>query len=658
MGGQEDEMWQRQTARGGRTVAGPAVVLALVLGTVSPTAVIGADSEWEWDGVDRIVAVGDVHGRYDQLTAIVQGTGLTDAGLRWTGGDDHLVLCGDLVDRGPDDRAVMDLARRLQKEAEKAGGRVHVVLGNHEVMNLTQDFRYVRPGGFAAFASDESDRERRDAWKKAEKNFSAEGASKDEARAAFDEKYPPGYFARRKDFSRKGEYGSWLLEQPSVVKVNGVLFVHGGLTPEVAALGIDTINERVREGIRAFIESAEVLQAVMTIPGSFGEYYGTAEQVVEIVRGGRPVNERLQRAAEVLLDQLDGLAFAPDGPMWYRGSSLDNERLERERVRRVFEELSAHAITVGHSVTRTGRVSSRFHGHMIRADVGMGYGRQGFAVVFDNGNVSTFDPVTRRASVPYAEPPYGEGWTGASANMADAELQQFLQEAVVVEREEISRAGLTAERWELEGKGLKLRGIFKDIEQEPPGPGRPESRRYQHEVAAFELDRLLDIGLVPVVVTREVDGKRGALRPVAETALDLVSLRDIQDLEGAPPEETIKAVAEAYGLGLDELKEQVVRARVFDGLIGNLGRTDVDKLFIPAEGRVALVDQDEAFGLSPEVDAELMNPCRPMPADLRIYLMELNAEDLQEDLGELLNPAQIDAVLTRRDRVLELCGAS
>jgi len=73
---------------------------------------------------------------------------------------------------------------------------------------------------------------------------------------------------------------------------------------------------------------------------------------------------------------------------------------------------------------------------------------------------------------------------------------------------------------------------------------------------------------------------------------------------------------------------------------------------------VALVDQDEAFGLSPEVDAELMNPCRPMPADLRIYLMELNVEELQEDLGELLNPAQIDAVLQRRDRVLELCGTS
>lgn len=203
--------------------------------------------------------------------------------------------------------------------------------------------------------------------------------------------------------------------------------------------------------------------------------------------------------------------------------------------------------------------------------------------------------------------------------MADAELEQFLSDAVVVERTEIARGGLTAERWELEGEGLKLRGIFKDIEQEPPGPGRPESRRYQHEVAAYELDRMLDIGLVPPAVVRAVDGRRGALRPVSETALDLVSVRGLQGLEGAPPEETIQAVAEAYGLSVQELKEQVVRARVFDGLIGNLGRTDVDKLFIPAEGRVALVDQDEAFGLSTDLDPALLNPCRPLPADLRIY---------------------------------------
>jgi hypothetical protein len=632
--------------------------LALAWGSTFATPTLEAASRWEWDGIDRIVALGDVHGHYDQLTAILEGTGLVDGQLRWTGGDDHLVLCGDLVDRGPDDRAVVDLAKRLQKEAESAGGRVHVLLGNHEVMNLVRDFRYVRPEGYASFLPDEKPRDREKGWKTAEKAFTPQGAGRDEARAAFDEKYPPGYFARQQAFSRKGEYGSWLLDQPSVIRVNGILFVHGGLTPDVAELGIDEINKRVRKSILAFLGSVEVLEPVMNAPATFSMLYGTADQVLELKSQGRPLNPDLVRAAEVLLEQIDEIAFAPDGPQWYRGSSLDNERLERERIRKVFEHLSAHAIMVGHTVTQTGQVSSRFQGHVIRGDVGMGYGRQGYAVVFESGTASVFNPLTRQALLPFAEPPFGEGWTGGAVHLPDVEMEQFLNEAAVVARTEVSRAGLSAEIWELEGKGLKLRGVFKDVEQEPPSEGRTESRRYQHEVAAYELDRMLDIGLVPTVVAREVDGRRGALRPVAETALDLVSLRAAQDLEGAPPEQTIKAVAQAYGLGVAELKEQVIRARVFDGLIGNLGRTDVDKLFVPAEGRVALVDQDEAFGLSLDLEVGLLDPCRPIPADLRVYLMMLTADELQSRLGDYLNPAQIEAVLKRRDRVLELCGTS
>jgi hypothetical protein len=288
----------------------------------------------------------------------------------------------------------------------------------------------------------------------------------------------------------------------------------------------------------------------------------------------------------------------------------------------------------------------------------MGYGRPGYAVIFEHGKTSVFDPATRTASVPFAEPPYGEGWTGGAVNMSDVEMEQFLREAVVGERTNLSRGGLTAERWELEGKGMKLRAIFKDVEQEPPAPGRADSRRYQHEVAAYQLDRMLDIGLVPTVVVREVDGRRGALRPLAETALDLVSVRTVQKLEGSPPEETIEAVAQAYGVGLQELREQVIGARVLDGLIGNLDRPDVDKLFLPGEGRVALVDQDEAFGLSTEIDPVLLEPCRPMPADLHVYLGMLSAESLEDDLGDLINAAQIEAILKRRDRVMELCGTA
>jgi hypothetical protein len=655
----EGEMLSHRRARvrgARRRAAWAAVALALAVGSTSAIPAVRAASKWEWDGVDRVVGIGDVHGRYDELTAILQGAGLTDDQLRWTGGDDHLVLCGDLVDRGEQDRPVLELAMRLQKEAESAGGRVHVVLGNHEVMNLTRDFRYVHPGGYADFEPQENAGDRKRAWEKYEKALSGKGANATELREGFDERYPPGYFARRRAFSEKGDYGSWLLGQPSVIRVNGILFVHGGLTPEVAALGIDEINERVRKSIRAFMESASVLEGVMTTPGSFAELHGTAQQLMQLFSRGRSVDRDLVRAATVLLDQIDELAFAPDGPQWYRGSSLDNERLERARVRKVFEHLSAHAIMVGHTVTRTGRVSSRLNGHVIRGDVGMGYGRRGLAVVFEKGEVSILDPATRTASLPFIEPPFGEGWTGGSVNMADAELEKFLGEARIVKRTEVSPQGQRAELWDLEGEGLKLRGVFKDIDEEQPAAGRTSARRYEHEVAAYELDRMLDLGLVPVVVLREEDGRRGALRVLLETALDLVSIRSYQGLQGAGPEETIKAVAASYGIGSEELRQQVVGARVFDGLIGNQEREDPDKLFVPAEGRVSLVDHEQAFSLSADLDPDLLYPCRPMPADLRTQLMTLSRDKLETSLGDYLSDTQIDAMLKRRDRVLELCG--
>jgi hypothetical protein len=153
-------------------------------------------SPWEWTGVPRIVAMGDIHGRYDELVLTLKASKLIDSELRWTGGRDHLVLCGDLIDRGEDDRAVLDLLRRLQGEAERAGGHVHALLGNHEVMNLMRDLRYVREGGFAAFIDDErgSDRERE--WNEYRRKYSRKIRDTAQLEAAFLEDYPPGYFGR------------------------------------------------------------------------------------------------------------------------------------------------------------------------------------------------------------------------------------------------------------------------------------------------------------------------------------------------------------------------------------------------------------------------------------------------------------------------------
>ena len=443
-----------------------------------------------------------------------------------------------------------------------------------------------------------------------------------------------------------------------MVKINGVLFVHGGLTPEVAALGLDQINDRLRKSVRSVMASGLVLDTLLRTPAGFDEIRGAAAGVLQLAAQGRPVDRRLTRSAETLTEEVRSLAFALDGPLWYRGSSLDNERIERERVTTVLARLDARSMVVGHTVTKTGQVSSRFDGRLLRSDVGMGYGRKGYAVVFEKERISVLDPATRQVSLPFAEPAYGEGWAGGFVHLADAVLEQVLREAEVVERTAVSRGGQRAELWELKGEGLHLRGLFKDIEEEKPVAGRASSRRYEHEVAAYKLDRMLDRGLVPVVVLRDGEAGPGALRAVVETALDLVSIRSDQDLQGAGPEETMRAIVQSYGIGVEELREQVVRARVFDGLIGNQEREDEDKLFVPAEGHVCLVDHEQAFGLSTDLDPALLHPCRPMPADLRNALMMLDAGELRSNVGDYLTEEQIDAVLKRRDRVLELCGGS
>src|ERR1051326_5260570 len=93
----------------------------------------------------RVVAIGDVHGDFDDFVVILQHAGLIDANRHWSGRNTTLVQTGDVVDRGPKTRAALDLLMQLQKEAPHQNGRVIPLLGNHEVMNMYGDMRYVMP---------------------------------------------------------------------------------------------------------------------------------------------------------------------------------------------------------------------------------------------------------------------------------------------------------------------------------------------------------------------------------------------------------------------------------------------------------------------------------------------------------------------------------
>lgn len=603
----------------------------------SPSSLQAEGSRWEWEGVSRVIALGDVHGSYDKMVTLLQGTKLIDENLAWKGGNQHLVFCGDLTDRGPNDRHVLDLARRLQQEAEAAGGRVHVVLGNHDVMNLTRDRRYWNADLTGEFAADETEAERKEALR--EFRAGATGGSPHDI-GAFDEQFPPGYFARARAFEVDGEYGAWLIEQPTVIKVNDVLFLHGGLTETVAQLGLDEINRQVTDSIRTFLASADELGDAVPFPRDFGMIMHTATELAD--RGG---SKGRAGSAKALLEAHEGLAFAPAGPVWYRDTSTESERIEGENVAAVLAALDARAEMVGHTVTRSGKISSRFEGRVYRADVGMGYGRPPLAAVIQGEKLFVFDPATSTLSVAYTEAPQGEGWPSGEEDLSDHLLQKFLEKAAIRSTRPIqTETGIPLLVLELEQKDMKLRAIFgssqESVEDAAADDGRKTPRRYQNVMAAYRLDRLFNLGIAPVSVFRKVDGREGVVQIWIQGALDLSQVLD-------------------YGFTVEQLADlesEIARGRAFIGLIGSEKRDHFGVLLLPVSRRMMISDSGIAFSEDPDLEVFLPEGCGPVGESFLHSLASLEAKTLQKELGDLLSEGQITAVLARRDKLLEICG--
>lgn len=625
---------------GRRSTAARAMALALVVLWLASVP-IDAQMPLEWSDVPRIVAIGDVHGSLDKLLPLLRGTRLIDDNDVWSGGQDHLVFVGDLIDRGPNDRAVLDLARRLQQEAQAAGGRVHVLLGNHEVMNMSGDLRYVSKESYRAWLDEEIRKDRTTALQKFRMTVVGPTVPLAQVRPAFDEAFPPGYFARLRAFWFGGEYGDWLREQPAILKINDVVFVHGGLTESIAALGLAEINRQVRESIVGFMQNAERLVELSGAPPSYGDAVRAARSLEERTgqRGEKPV------LAQAVLQYSESIPYVASGPLWYRGVSVENERIERLRVERSLSDLAARAMVVGHTPTGTGRITSRFNSTVFRIDVGMAYGREPLALVLEENNARVFDPRSNGYEPVMAEPPQGEKWSRFDEHLPDTQLERFLLNAPVVNCSMIQRGIRYAEVCELDVDDLNLRAVFQSVDEQPGQVAEPPQsvpRSWRNEVAAYKLDRMLQLGMVPVTVERTVDGRPGSLQVWLESAVDL-------------------AILETYGRLdlLDNVEQDVIVAKAFTAFLDVYERARAGKMLLPHEGRVAIADSTKGFSKSPELQMDLMpEPCGPMRADREALLRSLTPEGLERELGRWLDSEQISALLARRDRILELCTSS
>lgn len=241
----------------------------------------------------KIFALSDLHGEYEYLIDILKNNRIVDQSLHWSWGDGCLIIVGDIFDRGDMVTECLWLIYRLEQEAQAVGGQVHFTLGNHELMVLRGDNRYIN------------------------------------------EKYTKGICRktriRHEDLVGVDmELGRWLRTKPVAIKINEILFVHGGISPDLVKREITLADLN-----RTFLSSVDLSSS------------------------------RLVFASE------SKFLFSSLGPFWYRGYHYEMENRYSQatvaEIDMILEFYDAKTIVVGH--TEQDSLASLYENRIFGIDV-------------------------------------------------------------------------------------------------------------------------------------------------------------------------------------------------------------------------------------------------------------------------------------------------
>src|ERR1035441_10224243 len=330
---------------------------------------------------ERIVAIGDVHGSFSPFTGILQQVGLIDSNRRWIGGSAVLVQIGDVTNRGTQTRQCLDLLMQLEAQAGEQNGKVIPLLGNHEVMSIIGDLRYVLPEDFQAFAGEQSEGLRQRAYEEyraflaGSRKHGRDGSAHGEAdRQKWMEEHPLGFFEFRDAFGAQGPYGRWLRRLDTVAQVGDVLFVHGGLSAGFRFRSIDEINDRVRAEMARF----DSLWQSLAEQGIIWRYMKLEEARRAVqeelaatgVPGGMADSHTIEEMQE-FLNLPSWTMVSPDGPLWYRGYAQDPEDKLARGLGKMMSRLKVQHLVVAHTITDSRRITVRCGGRVFLIDTGM-----------------------------------------------------------------------------------------------------------------------------------------------------------------------------------------------------------------------------------------------------------------------------------------------
>jgi hypothetical protein len=324
------------------------------------------------------VAIGDVHGAYQEFVGILRRMGLIDANLTWAGGSTILVQVGDVPDRGPETRKALDLLMELEREAPVQGGKLVPLLGNHEVMQMMGDTRYTTPADFLSFATEQSERVRDDAYQDYRKfiaqNQGVREVPDDEAaHQQWLARHPLGFFEQRDAYAPDGVFGRWLRTHDAVAQLGDVLFMHAGLDPELHFHSIEDLNRKISSEVADFdklwqaLAQEKIIWRYMTLDESFNQVK-LRYQAAQSGLPGTPADAELMSR---MFELPTGLLISNQSPLWYRGLALEPEERNEKGLTKMLNRLGVHHIVVGHTVLPVHTIIARFGDRVFLIDTGM-----------------------------------------------------------------------------------------------------------------------------------------------------------------------------------------------------------------------------------------------------------------------------------------------
>jgi hypothetical protein len=235
----------------------------------------------------KMMIISDIEGNFTAFKKLLIGNGIMDSSYNWVFGNGHLVLVGDFVDRGDKVTEVLWLIYSLEEKAKLSGGYIHFVLGNHEIMIMSGDSRYVNA------------------------KYKIVSHSMQLPYEAL--------------YGENTELGRWLRTKNIMEKIGDDIFIHAGISQEVnkLRLSIENINSMARP---FFADSSYVYPDKGTgiIMGNGGPFWFRGYYSKEIPDVANDIDRTLNRYKARHI--FTGHSIVADTvSVWYKGKLINTD---------------------------------------------------------------------------------------------------------------------------------------------------------------------------------------------------------------------------------------------------------------------------------------------------------------------------------------------